>query len=101
MDSMYPMTRSCVNGATTLIILLNGVGDVSDVMKRNGHLICENIMYINEAINNSSKVHYNYNRLEIPENDLKTLIHEPANAPTKYDEEHYSVKSFYRPKSNL
>ena len=55
-------------------------------------------MDINEAINNSSKVHYNYNRLEIPENDLKTLIHESANAPTKYDEEHYSVKSFYRKK---
>ena len=51
-------------------------------------------MDINEAINNSSKVHYNYNRLEIPENDLKTLIHEPANAPTKYDEEHYSVRVF-------
>ncbi len=51
-------------------------------------------MDINEAINNSGKVHYNYNRLEIPENDLKTLIHAAANAPTKYDEEHYSVRVF-------
>lgn len=51
-------------------------------------------MDINEAINNSGKVHYNYNRLEIPENDLKTLIHAAANAPTKYDEEHYSVRVY-------
>ena len=51
-------------------------------------------MDIDEAINNSSKVHYNYNRLEIPENDLKTLIHAAANAPTKYDEEHYSIRVF-------
>ena len=40
-------------------------------------------MDINEAINNSGKVHYNYNRLEIPEDHLKTLIHAAANAPTK------------------
>ena len=39
MDSMYPMTRSCVGGAITLIILLNGVMMFSGVMKRNGHLI--------------------------------------------------------------
>jgi len=55
-------------------------------------------MDINEAINNSGKVHYNYNRLEIPEDHLKTLIHAAANAPTKQDEEHYSVRVFTEPK---